>query len=132
MPSPPIQPTANQRGPLGSYLWDTRNALGMSLREAEDASGVSNAYINQIETGRIKSPSPAILQKIATGYKAPYQHLMELAGHLKVTTGSETKRRGALPTSTLADVELTREEEEKVREYIAFLKMKNRRTDENG
>lgn len=104
----------------------------MSLREAEDASGVSNAYINQIETGRIKSPSPAILQKIATGYKAPYQHLMELAGHLKVTTGSETKRRGALPTSTLADVELTREEEEKVREYIAFLKMKNRRTDENG
>ena len=132
MPSPSIQPTSIQRGALGSYLWDTRNALGMSLREAEEASGVSNAYINQIETGRIKAPSPAILQKIAVGYKAPYQHLMELAGHLKASTGGETKRRGALPTSTLADVELTREEEEKVREYIAFLKMKNRRTDENG
>ncbi len=130
MPSPNISPTPSDRGPLGTYLWDTRQALGWSLREAQEATSVSNAYINQMETGKIKNPSPSILQKIADAYKAPYHHLMELAGHIKPSTGS-AKRRGVLPTSTLADVELSKDEEQEVRQFISFLKMRNKKKDEN-
>ena len=130
MPPPNFSPTPADRGPLGLYLWDTRQALGLSLRDAHAATGVSNAYINQMETGKITQPSPSILQKIAEGYKAPYKHLMELAGHIKKES-TTSKRRGVLPTSTLANVELSREEEEEVRQFISFLKMRNRKNDEN-
>lgn len=129
MPSPNISPNPADRGPLGAYLWDTRQALGWSLREAQEASDVSNAYINQMETGKIRTPSPSILQKISIAYKAPYPHLMELAGHIGPASESP-KRRGALPTSTFADVELSKDEEQEVRQFISFLKMRNRKSDE--
>jgi len=129
MGSSELGPTAQERGPLGAYLWGARKALGWSLREVEEKGGVSNAYISQIENGTMLKPSPSILLKLATAYKAPYQHLMELAGHLAAPSKDKaSKRQGALPTSTLPDVELTAEEEKEVREFIAFIRMRNRKT----
>ena len=78
----------SNRGELGQYLWDLRHAAGIkSIREAEEVSGVSNAYISQIETGKIKKPSPDILIKLSEAYKAPYETLMEMAGHIKRNGG---------------------------------------------
>ena len=50
---------------LGEYLASIRIDRKMSLREVEEATGkqVSNAYLSQIETNKIKKPSPNILQK---------------------------------------------------------------------
>ncbi len=64
--------TPSERGPLGEYLWDLRQAAGMSLRGVEKASGeqVSNAYLSQLETGKIPNPSPAILHELAEVYQA--------------------------------------------------------------
>jgi len=112
----------SNRGHLGQYLWDLRQAAGIkSIREAEEVSGVSNAYISQIETGKIKKPSPDILSKLAEAYKASYETLMEMAGHIKRSTGS-TKRRGRLPT--FAKEELTEDEEAALLEYLAFLRVR--------
>lgn len=117
----------SDRGDLGQYLWDLRHAAGIkSIREAEDVSGVSNAYISQIETGKIKKPSPDILSKLAEAYKAPYETLMEMAGHIK-RTGQSLKRRGRLPTFTKE--ELTEEEEGALLEYLAFLRVRRGRDD---
>ena len=78
----------SNRGELGQYLWDLRHAAGIkSIREAEEVSGVSNAYISQIDTGKIKKPSPDILIKLSEAYKAPYETLMEMAGHIKRNGG---------------------------------------------
>src|SRR5215213_8592693 len=89
--SPIVAPS--ERGPLGQYLWTIRKASAMSLRQVEEASEkqVSNAYLSQLETGRITSPSPAILRELASVYEsrlpkdAPvvcsYERMMELAGH---------------------------------------------------
>jgi transcriptional regulator with XRE-family HTH domain len=43
---------------LGALLADLRKAKGFSLREVEDATdkAVSNAYLSQLENGRIKKP----------------------------------------------------------------------------
>lgn len=33
-----------------------RKAKGLTLREVEKSTGISNAYLSQLETGKIKSP----------------------------------------------------------------------------
>ncbi len=40
----------------------------MTLRALEARSGVSNAYLSQIETGKIKEPSLTKLRAIAKAY----------------------------------------------------------------
>jgi HTH-type transcriptional regulator, competence development regulator len=130
--SPILSPS--ERGPLGQYLWDLRKAAQMTLRDVEEASErkVSNAYLSQIETGRITSPSPAILQELAKVYqarlpkKAPvtcsYERMMELAGHLQPSTDATAKRVSRLPT--FAGEELTQEEEDDLLKYLAFIRMR--------
>lgn len=34
-----------------------RKAKGLTLRQVEESTGISNAYLSQLETGKIKSPS---------------------------------------------------------------------------
>jgi transcriptional regulator with XRE-family HTH domain len=41
---------------LGELLSVARECKGMSLRDLENVSGVSNALLSQIETGKVKSP----------------------------------------------------------------------------
>jgi len=69
---------------LGALLADLRTAKGFSLREVEEASGkaVSNAYLSQLENGKIKKPSPNVLHSLAEVYVVPYEALMEKAGYL--------------------------------------------------
>jgi HTH-type transcriptional regulator, competence development regulator len=121
------------RGPLGQYLWDLRHATGMTLREVEEVSGVSNAYVSQLETGKIKitKPSPDILHRLCEAYatrmprNAPltcsFERMMELAGHImpEKTTG---RRAGRLPT--FAKEKLTAEEEDELLRYLAFMRMR--------
>ena len=127
MPHDKLEPTPAERGPLGEYLWNTRKALGWSLRKAEEEAKVSNAYISQMENGTIAKPSPSVLAKIASAYKAPYEHLMRLAGHLQPERSGKATRKGLLPTSTLPDLNLTEQEENEVREFIAFIRMRDRK-----
>lgn len=129
--SPIISPS--ERGPLGQYLWTLRKAAAMSLREVEDASEnrVSNAYLSQLETGRIKNPSPAILHELAAVYESrlpknanvvcSYERMMELAGHIR-PSAQATKKTSALPT--FAGESLTPEEEDELLKYLAFIRMR--------
>ena len=68
---------------LGALPADLRTAKGLSLREVEEATGkaVSNAYLSQLENGRIRKPSPNVLHGLADVY-VPYETLMEKAGYL--------------------------------------------------
>jgi transcriptional regulator with XRE-family HTH domain len=78
---PTFQGRPNELGPL---LADLRTAKGLSLREVEEATGnaVSNAYLSQLENGKIKKPSPNVLHRLAEVYVVPYEALMEKAGYL--------------------------------------------------
>jgi hypothetical protein len=35
---------------------EMRKAKGLTLREVEETTGLSNAYLSQLETGKVKSP----------------------------------------------------------------------------
>jgi transcriptional regulator with XRE-family HTH domain len=99
-----------------------RKAKGLSLREVEVATGkaVSNAYLSQLENGRIRKPSPNVLYALAGVYAVPYETLMEKAGYLLPSEGKPGGRRRRLAAFAIDD--LTAEEEEELLKYLAFLR----------
>ncbi len=107
---------------LGTLLADLRMAKGLSLREVEEATGkaVSNAYLSQLENGRIRKPSPNVLHGLADVYAVPYETLMEKAGYLLPSEGKAGGRRRRLAAFAIDD--LTAEEEAELLKYLAFLR----------
>lgn len=67
---------------FGKYLKELRMKNGLSLRQLSLCSGVSNAYLSQIETGARSTPKPDILMKISEGLQIPYNQLMAAAGYI--------------------------------------------------
>ncbi len=112
---------------LAQYLASIRNDRKMSLRQVEEASGkeVSNAYLSQLETGKIQQPSPLILHKLAEIYGIEYETLMQLAGYLpEATTRKAGDRHGRI--ATFADHNLSQDEEAQLLEYLQFIRTKKR------
>jgi HTH-type transcriptional regulator, competence development regulator len=114
---------------LGSLLADLRTAKGLSLREVEEATGkaISNAYLSQLENGKIRKPSPNVLHSLAQVYAVPYETLMEKAGYLLPSDGTSQDKRGRrdrrLPACAIGD--LTAEEDEELLKYLAFLRSRS-------
>lgn len=106
---------------LGQYLANNRKSKKMTLREVEEASEVSNAYLSQLEHDRITKPSPNILYKLSSVYGVPYEILMSKAGYLSdPSTRQDDQKHGRV--ATFANDNLTQEEEEALLEYLAFLR----------
>jgi transcriptional regulator with XRE-family HTH domain len=106
---------------LGALLADLRKAKGLSLRDVEEATGkaVSNAYLSQLENGRIQKPSPHVLHSLSAVYAVPYEALMEKAGYLLPSEDGSGRRRRL---AAFAIDDLTAEEEEELLKYLAFLR----------
>lgn len=75
---------------LGELFGVARECKGWTLRELEKRTGISNAMINQIETGKVKNPSFTTvvvladalgikLDRAATGIRARLDCLREAA-----------------------------------------------------
>ena len=98
-------------------------AKGLSLRQAEEGTGkgVSNAYLSQLENGKIKKPSPSVLHSLAEVYVVPYEALMEKAGYL-LPSGNGGGKHKRLAAFAIDD--LTAEEEEDLLKYLAFLRFR--------
>jgi len=107
---------------LGEALKLARELKKISLRDVEEATGISNAYLSQLENNKIQKPSPHFLHKLAVLYDLDYEHLMEAAGYVR-----RKKRDGAktLAGAVLFSQEhLTPEEEHGLAEYLRFLRSK--------
>jgi HTH-type transcriptional regulator, competence development regulator len=112
--------------PLGGLLADLRTAKGLSLRQVEEATdrAVSNAYLSQLEKGKIRKPSPHVLHVLAAVYAVPYEALMEKAGYLLPSRGGAAGCPKRLAAFAIDD--LTAEEEEELLKYLAFIRSRNR------
>ena len=64
---------------LGAFLRKCRMGRKMTLRAVEEATDreVSNAYLSQLENGKITQPSPHILHTLSTAFDVYYEALME-------------------------------------------------------
>lgn len=67
-------------------LKDLRKLKGFTIREVSSRSGVSKAYISQLENGNRGVPSPEILKKLSSGLHISYDELMKLAGYIGETS----------------------------------------------
>jgi HTH-type transcriptional regulator, competence development regulator len=108
---------------LGTYLASARNRKGLSLRAVEAATGISNAYLSQLETGKIREPSPSNLHKLAGLYGVSYPLLLELAGY-PVPGGRSPEAAGSALAARIGPT--TREEEDALVDYLAFLRSKRK------
>ncbi len=117
---------------LGAYLATLRSSHGLSLRDVEAATEkrVSNAYLSQVENGKIARPSPNVLHALAEAYGVAYETLMEKAGYLAASTSPASgvlrsagrKKAGKARPNAFAGHELTDKEEKQLLEYLAFIR----------
>lgn len=108
---------------LAEELRRIRGIRNVSLRKVEEATGISNAYLSQLERGEAKSPSPSKLHSLAEFYGVPYESLMEAAGYLAEKPFHEGAKQSISATqAALMSADLNKEEQEMVAKYIGFLR----------
>ncbi|WP_203332622.1 helix-turn-helix domain-containing protein [Planococcus beigongshangi] len=69
---------------FGEYIKKIRTEKGLSMRELERRSGISQSYISQLEKGSQQNPKTDTIQKLANGLNTSYKDLMEKAGIIEV------------------------------------------------
>ena len=105
---------------LGQFLKEARLAKGMSLRDVEKETDISNGYLSQLESDKIKQPSPIHLHKLAQLYERDYSELMRLAGYF-VADGQGKQPVGGVALSSKYE-ELTEADREMVDQLIKHLR----------
>ncbi|RAZ73064.1 helix-turn-helix domain-containing protein [Mesorhizobium atlanticum] len=110
---------------LGPYLARVRKGLGLSLRTVEAETDVSNAYLSQLETGKIRTPSPTVLHTLALRYEVSYERLMALAGYpVPHSSVDDPPARSLDLAARLGDV--SPEEEEALVDFLSLIRKRER------
>jgi transcriptional regulator with XRE-family HTH domain len=104
----------------GAYFKALRESKGMTLREVEKKADVSNAYLSQLETSKIKQPSPLTLHKLSEIYEVNYELLMEKVGY---PTPKKTTTKVNEISHKIGSI--TNDEEVELLNYLKF--MRNRK-----
>lgn len=114
---------------LGVYLKALRAGTPFSLRDVEEATRreVSNAYLSQLENGKIAKPSPNVLHSLAAAYGVPYATLMERAGYISPNTPRNPSVKHGR-AATFAIENLTDEEEKELLKYLSFYRTQKGKT----
>lgn len=117
-------------------LRDMRKMKGFTIRELADRSGVSAAYISQLENGNRGVPSPDVLMKLSEGLNMPYTELMQIAGYLEKTHGKKDEnyvrpkvnlRRFLQENELIFDgIELTEQDKEWIERMLTVLFWRDR------
>ena len=76
---------------FGIYLKRLREQKGVSLLDVEKATGISNAYLSQLETGsRKRLPTSDRLRQLANYYNVSMQEILAKAGYYEFREVKET------------------------------------------
>lgn len=105
---------------LGEQLHVVRKMRHLSLAAAAKPAGISAAYLQKLERGDVKEPSPRVLYGLSQALEVPYDRLMELAGY--VVPGADAAR--AADTNVLgfalSSERLSEDESKALAEYLAW------------
>ncbi|WP_041344179.1 helix-turn-helix domain-containing protein [Runella slithyformis] len=109
---------------FGEYLKALREAKGLSLREVERKTEVSNAYLSQMESGKIKQPSPITLNKLAELYGISYNILMEKVGYPITQHSNRQVTHNPPLAARIGDI--SDEEELELLQYLKLIRNRRR------
>ena len=116
----------SEKNRLGKFLKTAREGVGVPLRFVEQQTGISNAYLSQLENGKIRHPSPVLLHKLCLLYDVSYAKAMKLAGYpLPEDTDGFAEPENRDLFARFGNV--TDDEEKALAEYLDFLRSKSRR-----
>jgi len=68
---------------FGEFLTEKRKEKKITMRELERRSGISQAYISQLENGKRNPPKPEVLKKLAEALEIQYILLLVAAGYME-------------------------------------------------
>lgn len=105
---------------LGELLKSAREEAKLTLRDVEEKRGISNAYLSQLESNKIKKPSPVVLHKLSSLLQLQYSEVLKLAGY-PVPEGQE-----ALPPLYQRIGSTTKEEDDALVEFLDFLRSRRK------
>jgi len=109
----------------GGYFKALRESKQLTLREVEKATDVSNAYLSQLESGKIKQPSPLTLHKLALFYGVSYELLMEKVGYPIQQKKKKSEKTDVNPAAYRIG-EITEDEEVELLNYLKFIRSRKK------
>jgi len=117
----PDPSTASTATDLGAHLRHKRELRGKSLNAIASAASISAAYLQKLEAGGVKQPSPNVLHQLAQALELDYAELMRLAGYIVPgdARGTRRRRRNEL-TYALSSEELTDDEGKELARYLEW------------
>ena len=98
---------------LATLVASARATKGLTLRQVEAETGIKNAHLSQIESGKIKRPSTAILYGLSSCLDLDYHQLLRASGRIVSASSSDVSPdlhglaayRGKLTVDQLAELE---------------------------
>lgn len=114
---------------LGKELQGVREVKGLSLKAVAEPADISPAYLQKLERGEVKNPSPHVLHGLSNALGIDYVDLMKLAGYVVPDNGAQSEReyRGSVLAQALSSEGLTNEEERQVADFLAYLRHRRHR-----
>lgn len=117
-------PNLDRQKALGDFLKKARKQRDLTLRQVEEVTNkeVSNAYLSQLETGKISRPAPHMLYALSAALSVPYEDLMRRAGYLKSAAPADAEdiKHGKAATRAIAN--LSPDEEKALLDHLAFIR----------
>jgi len=119
-----IMSSAGEILSLGRTLKQYRDNISLTLRQVEEVTGISNAYLSQLENDKIKKPSANVLYKLASIYRVELETLLAAAGIIQeasIESNPPLMRTIAFYAGNLSD-----DDKSKVVEFMQFLQSKKK------
>jgi transcriptional regulator with XRE-family HTH domain len=112
---------------LGGRLRQVRDLKQQPLTAVAAAADISPAYLQKLEAGGVKQPSPNVLLQLAKALGMDYGELMRLAGYVVPNDALEAgKRRRNELTHALSSEELTEDEANELAKYLEWYRTRAR------
>lgn len=110
---------------LGITIKEARKRNGFTLKQVEDALGISNAYLSQLENEKIKSPSANILYKLSSLYGVQLKDLLASAGMIEKKEESLTSEHSDfVERIAFSSENMSADERAEVLRFLEYLKSK--------
>jgi len=101
-----------------------RDRKELPLSAVAAAADISTAYLQKLEAGSVKQPSPNILYQLAEALEIDYAELMRLAGYIVPNQPEDSGRRRNELTHALSSEELTEQEAEELAKYLEWYRQR--------
>ena len=111
---------------LGKLLKQYREINKLTLRHVEEKTGISNAYLSQLENDKIAHPSANTLYKLSQTYDVELETLLSAGGVIEKKEQSTPKHKILQSVAASAGTTLTDEEEKELLNYLNFIRQRDK------